>query len=113
MLKLAEKIARKLPHKYKLCAIITDKKDNILGIGTNSYTKSHPKQASYAKLCGCSERIYLHAEIDAITRIRSGKPHRIYISRARGKEEVGAAKPCSICELAIREAGIKEVIYTV
>lgn len=112
MLKLATKIAKKLPHKYKICAIVTDKKDNILGIGTNSYTKSHPKQASYAKRCGCSERIYLHAEIDAITRLRTGKPYRIYIARARGQAEVGTAKPCNICELAIKEAGIKEVVYT-
>lgn len=111
MLDLAYKIASKLPHHYKLCAIVTDKKDNILGIGTNSYTKTHPKMARFGKRTGNSSRIFLHAEVAAIISSRSGTPYRIYISRAR-KDGPGLAKPCPICEYAIREAGIKEVHYT-
>ena len=112
MLNLATDIASKLPHHYKLCAIVTDKKGNILGIGTNSYTKTHPKQKHYATRVGEQERIYLHAELDAIIKSRTGDPYRIYISRAN-KAGTGSAKPCRICELAIKEAGIKEIHYTI
>lgn len=111
MLDLALSIAEKLQYKYKICAIITDKKDNVLGIGTNSYTKSHPMQGYYAKKAGFFNRIYLHAELAAIIKARSGSPYRIYIARAT-KEGSGTAKPCPVCSLALKEFGIKEIIYT-
>ena len=118
MLDLALEIASKLPYKPRLCAIVTDKKGNILGIGTNSYTKSHPRQKYYSTKSGGSEsRIYLHAELDSIIRARNGCPHAIYIARAKGAGnsgyiERGIAKPCPACERAIRDAGIREVHYT-
>jgi deoxycytidylate deaminase len=74
--------------------------------------KTHPVQAKYAKRVGAHEAIYLHAEISALVRCRH-KPHAIYIARVLRNGDVGYAKPCPICELAIKEAGIREVHYTI
>lgn len=112
ILNYATRIALQLPFQYRLAAVITDKKGNILSVGINSYTKTHPKQKYWSARAGQQGRIYLHAEIDAIRRIRFGKPYAIYISRATPKGGTACARPCKACELAIKHEGIKEVHYT-
>lgn len=113
LISLAIEIATRLQHKkYRIACIITDKHDRILSIGVNSYTKTHPKQAYYAsKHGGRINRIFLHAEMDAIIRCRS-KPASIYIARVGRNKEPRLAKPCPICMAAIKDAGIKRIIYT-
>ena len=78
----------------------------------NNYTKSHPKQAMYAKRCGEPYKVYLHAEIAAIIKAK-GKGYKIKIERYNNKGEPLPSKPCPICELAIKEANIKLVEYFV
>jgi tRNA(Arg) A34 adenosine deaminase TadA len=101
--------------KYFLCAIITDKKGNILSVGKNDYYRSHPTQAYYAERCGNGQRIFIHAEIDALTKIPYGKkPFSIYIARTSKNGTPLLAKPCPICSEAIKDSGIKEenIYYT-
>ena len=45
-----------------------DKRGQLLSVGVNSYTKTHPLQAYFAKKVGHSERQFLHAEIHAFYR---------------------------------------------
>ena len=112
LLKLATKIAKQLTdNQYKMVAILTDRKGKILSIGTNSYSKTHTEQARYAKLAGQDARVYLHAEIDAITKCR-GKAHTIYVVRVNNAGQTRPAKPCPICAGAIKEIGIKNILYT-
>jgi tRNA(Arg) A34 adenosine deaminase TadA len=100
--------------KHVLTAIIYDKKGRVLSIGQNNYTKSHTIQAKYAKKAGKPESIYLHAEIHAIIKCRSlNKAHKIFISRYDKNGKPRLAKPCPICQNAIKEAGIKIIEYTV
>ena len=67
---------------HSLTAIIKDKRGNVLAIGKNSYTETHPYQAKCAKEVGLPEKIYLHAEIDAILRCNDlSKAHSIHIFR--------------------------------
>lgn len=110
----ATKIAKKLPdQKYKLVAIITDKRDNILSVGMNSYKKSHPTQAYYSEKVGNGHQIYLHAELDAIIKLKyTDKPYAIHIVRVNNKGETLLAKPCPICKRAIKDVGIKEIYHT-
>lgn len=96
-----------------LTAIIYDRKGNILSIGKNSYVKTHPLQAAYARKVGCPDRIYLHAEIAALIRARSNKPYRIVVFRYGAGGEPRNARPCVICQRAIKDFGIKVVEYTV
>jgi len=112
MLNLAIELAKNLKeNKHKVACVITDKRGRILSIGQNSYNKSHPTQAYYAKQCKHFEKIYLHAEIDALIKLNH-RPHKIYIARVNKKGEPKLAAPCSICAMAIKEAGIKEIYHT-
>ena len=85
----------------------------VLTRGQNSYSKTHPKQAEYAKKCGMDHRIYLHAEILALVRLRGQKPYKILIERFNKKGEPMNAAPCKICQMAIKAAGIKRIEYTI
>jgi len=96
-----------------LTAIIKDKKGNVLSIGTNSYVKTHPYQAKCAKEAGLPEKIYLHAEIDAIIRCTEiSKAHSIHIFRKGKSEKFLLAKPCPVCVNAINRTPIKKVFHT-
>ncbi len=100
--------------RHALTAIIYDKKGRVLSIGQNNYTKSHTVQAKYAKSAGKPENIFLHAEIHAIIKCRNlRKAHKIFIARHDKKGNPRLAKPCEICQGAIKEAGIKVIEYTV
>jgi tRNA(Arg) A34 adenosine deaminase TadA len=98
---------------HSLTAIIKDKRGNILAIGKNSYTKTHPYQAKCAKEVGLPEKVYLHAEIAAILSCNDlSKAHSIHIYR-QGKSGLWLnAKPCPICQSAIDKTPIKKVFHT-
>ena len=98
-----------------MTAIIYDKRGNILSVGHNSYTKSHPLMKLYSSKVQASEhKIVLHAEIDALIKAkRRGTPHSIFISRIGAKGDAKLAKPCKICMNALISAGIKKISYTV
>lgn len=68
-------------------------------------------QARYAARVGYPHKIYLHAEIHAIVKARA-PIHWIEVKRYSKTGKPMFAKPCPICMLAIKEAGIKEVSYT-
>lgn len=99
--------------RQNITAIIYDKKGRILSIGKNSYIKTHPIQAAYARKAGLPEKQFLHAELAAIIKCKDlTKAHRILITRISNTGEFVNAKPCPICKMAIRDAGIKEVEWT-
>lgn len=99
--------------KQTLTATVYDRKGRVLSKGINNYTKSHPLQARHAKMAGVPEKIMLHAEIAALVKIKRGTPYKISITRYNKSGKPVIAKPCAICELAIKEAGIILVEYTV
>ena len=97
-----------------ITAIIYDKNGRIISIGKNSYVKTHPKQALHAARVGRPEKVFLHAEMDAIIRCRDlSKAHRIFVSRVSRKGSYVNAKPCPICQDALKEAGVTNVEWTV
>lgn len=98
--------------KQKIKATIYDRKNKILSVGVNSYTKTHPLQAHHATLCGKQHKIFLHAEIAALVKCKNKKPYRIVIERYNKNGKPMMAKPCEVCQSAIEKAGIKVVDYT-
>jgi deoxycytidylate deaminase len=98
--------------KQKITATIYDRKGNTLSIGKNSYVKTHPMQKFFADKCGEEHKQFLHAEISAIVNLRGGVPHKIKIERFNKHGDPMLAKPCQICELAIKKSGIKYIEYT-
>lgn len=95
-------------------AIIYDKKGRVLSVGKNSYTKTHPAQARHAKKVGLERKIFIHAEVDSIVRCRDlSRAHKIVVSRITKDGSFANAKPCPVCESAIKEAGIEHVEWTI
>lgn len=95
---------------FKLKAVIYDKKGKVLSIGENSYIKTHPYQAKLAKQIGgeYTEKCFLHAEVAAILKCKDlSKAHRIMVTRVGKSGNLLLAKPCPICQSAIKAAGIK------
>ena len=105
--------------KYKVAAAVLSKKGKVLSYGTNSYTKTHPTQDKYAKQAGCCQKQYLHAEIAALVAYarhdtkRQENPHKIKVLRVNQRGETRMSKPCQICDLAIKAAGVKVVEYSI
>jgi len=98
-------------HRFRVSAIITDNKGKIISSAINSYDKTHPLQAGYADKVNRPTKIYLHAEIAALVKCRKA-PHTLYVSRFFRNGKFALAKPCPVCEMALREAGVKKVVYT-
>ena len=79
----------------------------------NSYIKTHPMQAKIAKEVGEENRIYLHAEMAAILKVKDwDKIARMTVVRLNREGKPMNAEPCSICKRIIQLAGIKYVEHT-
>ena len=96
--------------KYKIGVALYDKSMNCISWGWNK-RKTHPRQKKYADKVGQGNRLYLHAEIDALIKVRSVMPYTIVVVRTTSKG-LGMARPCPICMRAIKEAGVREIYYS-
>lgn len=96
-----------------MTAVIYDKRGRVLSVGKNSYIKTHPYQAKCARDVGLPDKQFLHAEIHAIVRCKQlHRAHRIVVMRFDSVGKPKNAKPCPVCESAIKAAGIKIVEHT-
>jgi deoxycytidylate deaminase len=99
--------------KHAITAIIYDKKGRPIAFGQNSYVRTHPLMAKMARLSGEPSRIYLHAEVAAIVRLKDSKrAYRMFVSRFTADGRPACAKPCLSCQRLISLTGIKHVEYT-
>ena len=98
--------------KHILLAKTFDSKGRQISQSYNMREKSHPVQAYYAEKVGLPKKVFLHSEISAILRAKDKKIHKITVERYGRKGDMLLAKPCDICSLAIKEAGIIFVEYT-
>jgi deoxycytidylate deaminase len=98
--------------KYNLVAFLLDKKGEVLSVGVNKH-KTHPYQAECAARAGDDERVFLHAEVDAIIKYRGEEiPYSILVLRLKKDGTLGLARPCDVCQIAIQEAGIQIIQYS-
>lgn len=99
--------------KFSVTAIIYDRRGRVLSVGSNSYIKTHPLQAKHANLVGEPHKVFLHAEMHAITRCPDiTKAYRIAIFRYLEDGTPAPAKPCSICCSGIKATPIKIIEHT-
>ena len=90
-----------------ITAFAYDRKGRILSIGRNSYVKTHPLQARAAKEVGEDYKIYLHAEVAALVKIKNWqKIDKLVVTRYNKNGEPMLAKPCRVCQRVIKIAGI-------
>jgi len=99
--------------RQAITATIYDRRGRQISMGRNRYTKSHPLQARLAREAGLHEKIYLHAEIEALVKLRDwDRAYRIVIERYAKNGKPALAKPCPICQRGLRLAGIEHVEHT-
>lgn len=98
--------------RFLVIARALDKKGRILSTRTNSYTQTHPVQKKFAIKAGRELKEFLHAEISTLLAARGLEVHTLLIARINKEGIPVPAKPCPVCELAIKEYGVKKVIYT-
>ena len=99
--------------KHLLTAEVFDRHGRSLSRAVNNYHLTHPVQAKFAKQANQPDRIYLHAEIAALVKLRKGqKPYKIAIKRFRKDGTTALAAPCPVCVAAIKHWGIQNVEYT-
>ena len=113
-LRQAVEIADTSPSRKKVGAILFNSKRKVIAAATNNDFKSHPLQAKWAERVGLREKIFLHAEMACLIKAREDGD-MIVVVRLGGHDgkSLRNAKPCPICEPALRYAGIKHVYYSV
>ena len=100
-------------NKFEITAIIYDKRGKVLSVGKNSYIKTHPLQNKHAKLVGLPHKQFIHAEISAIVRCKNlARAHRILVTRLGKNGESLSAKPCPVCQSALKSANIEIIEHT-
>lgn len=101
--------------RYTITAIIRDKKRRILSIGKNSYIKTHPMMKRITQKLGYvdDERVYIHAEIDAINKCSNlDKAYSIEVyNYSHRSSSYRTSKPCEICMSGIRSTSIRYIHY--
>ena len=98
--------------KHTLIARCYDKRGTLISSATNSYTKTHPLMVHYGQQTGNPNRPYLHAELAALLKCGTRRPFSIFVERIRKDGSTALAKPCPICERAIKAWGVQRVAYT-
>jgi len=106
----AIEVAKSSPSKKKVGALLLNKSKVIVS-ATNLETKSHPIQAKFAQKVGLCEKIFLHAEIAALVKCRE-ECDTIVVARVNPQGKLRMARPCPICDLALKEAGVSKIHYT-
>ncbi len=96
-----------------ITAFAYDKKGRLLSVGRNSYVKTHPLQARMAKEVGEDYKIYLHAEVAALVKVKNWtRVDKLVVTRYNKNGEPMIAKPCRVCQRVIKFAGINTVEHT-
>jgi len=94
--------------KFRVGAILFDKRGRVISSGVNS-RKSHPRQKG---VDGRGEtKIFLHAEISALVRARK-TPYTIVVARVNKGGEIRLARPCLACWEASLEAGVERIVWS-
>ena len=97
--------------RYYVLAATLDKHHNIIAEAENSYVKTHPLQAQLAERAGRPCKGYLHAEIGALVKSYA-KAEAIMVVRSTRKGLTKCAKPCDICMMALKQAGVRKIYYS-
>jgi deoxycytidylate deaminase len=107
-----KKKKRSRRQQQDLMAFAYDKRGRLISTGKNSYIKTHPVQARYAKKAGLPNKVYMHAELDALLRARGTKVHKMVVIRIGKDGSYMKAKPCEGCQLALKDFGVREIEHT-
>lgn len=100
--------------RYSISASTFDKKGNLIAQGTNCYKKTSPFQKKFAIMVQKPDRIFWHAECNAMQRsLRTNKVvDRIVVIRYDASGALALAKPCDMCMTMLKHYNVRKVIYS-
>ena len=98
--------------KFEIVSTTFDKRGYVIASAFNDYNKSHPLMKILGERVGKPENVYLHSEVLALLRSKDKTVDSIVVKRYDSKGEMTLAKPCVICQEALKMFGVKKVIYT-
>ena len=100
--------------RYRIIARCFDYTGRQISIGFNNYNKTHPMQKFFAERVGQPNKIYLHAEIQALLRAQAQDKfvHTITVESYNSCGLMENAKPCEICRAALEFYKVRAVTYT-
>ena len=91
-----------MSRKYVITATCFDAKGRMISIANNNYNKSHPIQAHFAKLAGEPYKFCLHAEIQALLRVKDRAVDTLLVQRFDKSGNPKLAKPVKLQSLLMR-----------
>jgi len=108
MIKKAMDEAKKSNNRFRMGAIIFDKK-NVISVGHNcSFRSIKHFYPNFQK-----RKYSIHAEVDAIIKARTDvKGYSLLVVRLNAKNELTLSKPCEHCMMYIEYVGVKNVFYS-
>lgn len=112
LLPVSTGLGEDMKKRVHILAKCYDRKGNLLSAAFNRYDKTHPLQKYFAEKVGHAGRECLHAEIYAILKCKGKKIYRITVERYDRRGLPVLAKPCPICQEAIKAFGIEKVEFT-
>ena len=80
----------------------------VMSVGINKW-RNHPSIIEESKV---KHECSVHAEIDAMSRVKDARGATIYVARVNNNGEPLLSRPCDNCHSAIIDAGISKIIYT-
>jgi deoxycytidylate deaminase len=80
----------------------------VISTGVNK-ERSHPRIVSSEHI---KQHCSVHAEVDAIKRAKDVTGATIYVARVNRRGEQRDSRPCNRCYEAIKNSGIKKIVYT-
>ena len=106
-MKLASNLALSSDCNFKHGAVIV-RGGSVISTGINRF-KNHPKIVSPEHI---KKHCSIHAEVDAIRKVKDAKGATIYVARVGKKGNQTISRPCNYCYDAIKRAGITKIVYT-
>jgi len=98
--------------KYKISATVYDKRMRKIAVGQNSYSKTHPLMLHFASKVNLHEKIFLHAEVQALLRCGDSVPYLLEVTRYTKDGNYANARPCPVCYEACKAFGVKVIRYS-
>lgn len=106
-LSLALNAAQSSECRMKHGAVVV-KGGRVISIGINK-NRNHPTIVSSEHI---KDYCSVHAEADALRKIRDAKGATLYVARANKRGQERLSRPCNRCYKLIVNAGINKIVYT-
>jgi deoxycytidylate deaminase len=104
------KVAESSDCSHRHGAVVV-KSGRVLSVGTNRF-RNDPEFVESDVIDGRGTIFSVHAEVNALSRVKDARGATIYVARVGGNGEPRLSAPCSFCRIRIKDRGINTIVYT-